>query len=216
MASITNSNSPQQRKGQTLPAGRGLKQAPPGLAEFIRLANLVPEGTWLPPELLPNLNTLTRTPDGKLQGGGTWAELLERIQDLPEAVRAELIEWSRVQPAPEDRVFFDRDPDGYRFDEVLMHYEKIRTAYNNLRGLTRGTASLDPLENLLHALLYADVEYLRRCPKEDCGKIFYAGKRTQVGCIEAHSDAVRKKNKRERDKLNRQNAKKRAKTASKR
>lgn len=187
------------------------------LVEFIRLANLVPEGTWLPPDLLPNLGS-----SGQINVGSTWPELLERIQDLPERVRQELIERSRMEPAtPEEReiVGYDYEPELFRFSEVLQHYEKIRIAYYNLRGLTRGTASLDPLENLLHALLYAKLPYLRRCGYEKCGKIFYASKFRQPGCTPEHSSNIRKANKRKRDNANRNDPKikkKRAMAARKR
>jgi hypothetical protein len=175
--------------------GRGLKKPPRDLAEFIRLANLVPEGKWLPPDLIPNLGS-----SGEINIGTTWPELLERIQELPEAVRAELIRASNVVPPPEEfarGVYSDRDLKNiFRFGAVLGHYEKIRVAYYNLRGLTQDSSSLDPLENLLHALLYADLGYLRRCAYEPCGKIFYAGKSKQPGCTQRHSDNSRKKKKR--------------------
>ena len=194
---------------------RRLKQPPADLAEFIRLANLVPEGYWLPPELLPKWSQDASIPPGEINIGIAWPELLERIQDqdFPEAVRRELIFVSKIELSPEELTSAPRDV--FRLSAVLMHYEKIRIAYYNLRGLTRGTASLDPLENLIHALFKADIGYLRRCAYQKCGKIFYAGRSVQPGCTPEHSTNVRKKNKRERDKQNR-HPKKRAKTARKR
>jgi hypothetical protein len=192
----------------------GTKIAPPDLAEFIRLANLVPEGEWLPPVgvLLPNLDGLT--PEVK-PPGSTWGELLERIQDLPEAVRAELIKASRqVEPTPEELTWISLE--GWRFSEVLRHYEQIRVAYNNLRGLASRAESLDPLSQLLQALGRADLSYLRRCAKAGCENIFYAGKHTQKGCSDTCSNAIRQQRKRDRDRENRQNKKKRTTPARKR
>lgn len=214
-----NKRQPQQnveKKALVPSRGSRLKQPPADLAEFIKLANLVPEGYWLPPGLVPN-------PDGlspeKGRAGTTWAELQEKLHDLPEAVRAELIARSRqVAPTPEELTWCDLDT--WRIGEVLSHYEKIRVAYYNLRGLTRRAASLDLLENLIHALFKADLGYLRRCAYEKCGKIFYAGRSVQPGCKPAHSSALRKQRKRETDRLGKQikrdQIKKRAQTARKR
>jgi hypothetical protein len=192
-------------KEDVVPSRRSrLKRPPRDLARFIRLANLVPEGTWLPPDLIPNLGS-----SGEINIGTTWPELLERIQELPEPVRAELMAASNVVPPPEELArggfYSDQNLTNiFRFGEVLQHYEEIRVAYYNLRGLTRGTASLDPLENLLHALLHAELPYLRRCAYEKCGKIFYAGRSLQPGCKPAHSSALRKQRKRDIDRLNKQ------------
>lgn len=180
------------------------------LADFIRLANLVPEGYWLPPDLIPNLGST-----GSIDARATWTELLERIHDLPEPVRAELIGVSKIELSAEELTWASRDI--FRLSNVLMHYEKIRIAYYNLRGLTRDTASLDPLENLLHALLYAKLGLLRRCAYEKCGTIFYASRQVQPGCTPAHSSIIRKIRKRENDKRNQQkkrdDKKKRAQTS---
>jgi hypothetical protein len=199
---------PQQTRAKksALPLRKtGTKTAPADLAEFIRLANLVPDGKWLPPELLPN-------------NSGTWTELLERINDpdplraVPETVRAELIQQSRrIQPTEEELTW--NSLEGWRFGEMLRHYERIRIAYNNLRGLMQ--TSIDPLNQLLVALGRADLSYLRRCAKAGCERIFYAGKLTQWGCSPEHSSAIRQQRKRDRDKANR-HPKKRAKTARKR
>jgi hypothetical protein len=163
------------------------------LAEFIRLANLVPEGAWLPPELLPNLNT----------NPATWVELSDKLHQLPDSVRAELVEQSnQVQPTSEQLTWASLDT--WRFAKVLSHYEKIRIAYYNLRGLLRKDSSLDSLESLLHALLYAKLVFLRRCGYEKCGKIFYASRQVQPGCTPAHSSIIRKIRKRENDKRNQQ------------
>jgi len=212
-----NMRKPQQNaaKSGKLPLRKaGTKQAPSDLAEFIRLANLVPQGYWLPPELVPNLDGLS--PE-KGPAGTTWGELSDRLHQLPESVRKELFDRSKIEPATaEEReiVAYDYFPESYRISQVLQHYEKIRVAYYNLRGLTQD--SIDPLNQLLQALGHADLSYLRRCPKADCGKIFYAGKHTQLGCSTEHSSAIRQQRKRDRDKLNRQNAKKRATPAPKR
>lgn len=185
----------------------GVKQPPPDLAEFIRLANLVPDGEWLPPDLIPNLGST-----GEIDVGTAWPELLERLHELPwEEVREELFAVSKIEPSPEKLTWASRDV--FRLSAVLMHYERIRIAYYNLRGLTQD--SIDPLNQLLIALGNADLSYLKRCPKADCGKLFYAGKHTQAGCSPDHSNAIRQQRKRDRDKDNR-HPKKRAKTASKR
>jgi len=213
---ITKKTKQTSAKSGVLPSrSTGLKQPPANLAEWIRLANLVPAETYLPDIVVFD----------RFDNGPSWAEVLERIFLLPPAVQNELITRSRRAPtADEDEIWGLKGlhPDSNKMWQVDQHYNKIRTAYLHLRMISQAESnskSIDPLESLVRDLRYADLSYLRQCAYEKCGKIFYAGKSIQPGCVPEHSGAVRKRNKRERDKLNRQDPyikKKRAKTAPKR
>lgn len=216
MASAKKASASQQKQGRKRPVGTGLKPTPPHLAEWIRLANLVPVGTFL-----PDIVVLDRLGDGP-----SWADVLERVFVLPPAVQNELIARSQQTPPPEDSVTRQDDwwkgipPDLVKIAVVDECYNRIRTAYLHLRMISQADSrSIDPLESLVRDLRYADLSYLRQCAYGKCGKIFYASKSRQPGCTPEHSSAVRKKNKRERDKKNRQDPKikqKRAKTTRKR
>jgi len=124
--------------------------------------------------------------------------------------------WLREQE-PLYAKFMSGRIDSVRFRLALEHYDRIRIAAHLLRMFSRTEAEhpYDYAESLVSTLRYADLSYLRQCAYEPCGKIFYAGKSTQRGCTPEHSSNVRKKRKRERDKLNEQRKKKRAKTARK-
>ena len=168
-------------KNKLLPSRskRGLKLAPPDLAEFIRLANLVPRGTFLP-DIVPRGQPVS------------WVGTLERILELPSEVQAELM--AACSKAPDDF---------WRVSRVYGCYDKIRVAYLHLGMLSRDESeSIDALESLMSTLRFVEPSYLRRC--EVCNRIFYAKRKTQKGCTTKHSTILRKREKYARDKANRE------------
>jgi hypothetical protein len=187
-----------------------LKLPPRDLAEWIRLANLVPVGARLP----------------DLWETNEWPVLVEQIAKLEDPLRSELLDhsttanaeaWLREQE-PVYAQFMRSKLDSVRFELALKHYDRIRIAAQLLRmfSLTEAEHPYNYAESLVSTLRYADLSYLRQCAYAPCGKVFYAGKSTQFGCTPEHSSNVRKRRKRERDKFNEERKKKRAKTARER
>ncbi len=189
----------------------GLKQAPPGLKEWIELANMVPAGTFLP-DLHP------------IGVAYSWDEFVAKVNRLPTSLREDLLEHVEDEPPYED---WCRDLKTGELKirrelwweiQIDERYDKIRAAYWFLRMVSRSeTKSIDPLETLVSILRRADLSYLRQCAYAKCGAVFFAGKSKQQGCIPEHSEKFRKKEKYRKDVERRHpNPKMRAKTASKR
>ena len=192
----------------------GLKVPPPGLKERIKVANMVPPGTFLPDRLIP-------------LGITSWAEIVGRINRLPAELREDLLaraEAERPKDLAEAWRHLDEDwRDVFRVAQVSERYNKIRSAYWLLRMVSQSEAkSIEPLEELVSILRRADLSYLRQC--DYCQQIFYATKSIQPGCTPDHSTKLRKQRKYKKDverrhplwRLRQTGPKKRAKTASKR
>jgi hypothetical protein len=194
-------NPVQASRGTAATARKGFKRAPRDLEEWIRLANLVQPGA-LPDRL-------------DLFVPGTWPSILEKIAKLEDPLRSELLAHSKLSERWRS-VAGDYDSDAQRVALTYGYFARIQTAATYVRLLARADAeaTLDTLESFVSSLRYAELSYLRECPQ--CRKVFYAGRATQLGCTPAHSSAIRKKRKQERDKENRNLKKKRASKAGKR
>jgi hypothetical protein len=201
---------------------KGSKRPPRDLSEWIRLANLIRPGQQLP----------------ALFGGGqiSWPVVLEWIAQLEDPLRSEMLAYSELPEGWESQsenigsyggVNKPRPAEVVRILRTQDHFVRIQIAVTYLRLLTRPEAegTLDRFESFIASLRYAELSYLREC--ERCGELFYASRKTQVGCTPAHSSIIRKRRKRKRDKANaddpknpknkkRKAEKKRAKTAPKR
>jgi hypothetical protein len=116
---------------------------------------------------------------------------------------------------------------------VVERYDAIRTSREGFKEILRQspfhvvksgvllhidkhhTIQTIPLHRFTRAIAGVDARYLRQC--EVCKRFFFAGRLQQPGCTAQHSDIIRKRNKRARDKANRElnetRKKKRAKTA---
>jgi hypothetical protein len=164
-----------------------LKKPPRNLKEWIRLANLIPLGYDVPYIQIQNNEINPDNPE-------LWPRVLEWMHRLPDSLRSELLTYDTY---PETRPAF-------RAVFVVAYFEKIRFSHSVFHTLTRPESeqAFDYMEELLSAMRYAELPYLRRCGKQDCGRIFYAGRTIQPGCTPAHSRAIRRDKKRKQDKLN--------------
>jgi hypothetical protein len=119
---------------------------------------------------------------------------------------------------------------------VVERYDAIRTSREGFKEILRQapfhvvktgvllhidkhhTIQTIPLSRFTRAIEGVDARYLRQC--EVCKHFFFAGRLQQPGCTAQHSDIIRKRNKRARDKANRElketRKNKRAKTARER
>jgi|SRR6266487_2625462 len=190
----------QKRKKQK--PKRGFKLSPRDLAEWIRLANLMPPGTAIP---IPGI----RKPSG---AEDYWSIVLEWIARLPDSLREELLS---LDDYP--RIEHDAARQGFlRAVCVLQHAQKIDIASTCLRALTKPDSerTMDYLEDFLNTLRYVELPYLRQCGV--CNQLFYAKRKTQSGCTTHHSTILykreqyaKKRDKAARDKANRELKKRR-------
>jgi hypothetical protein len=212
-------------------ARKGFKRPNQDLAELLRLANLVPEEIELP----ERLNDESRD------------ALVESISRLPDAVRLELLDClNRPDPFIKDfidwmgtgTVWLELNQEKVvgemnEIFSVVERYDAIRTSREGFKEILRQspfhvvksgvllhidkhhTIQTIPLHRFTRAIAGVDARYLRQC--EVCKRFFFAGRLQQPGCTAQHSDIIRKRNKRARDKANRElnetRKKKRAKTA---
>ncbi len=187
-------------------AARGFKRPPRDLSEWIRLANLIRPGQQLP----------------ELFGGGqiSWPVVLEWIAQLEDPLRSEMLAYSELPEGWESQsenigsyfgVNKTRPAEVVRILRTQDHFIRIQIAVTYIRLLVRPEAegTLDRFESFIASLRYAELSYLRQC--EVCSDVFYAKRKTQLGCTPEHSSIIRKRRKRERDKANRERANKKHK-----
>jgi hypothetical protein len=174
---------------------KGSKRPPRDLSEWIRLANLIRPGKQLPEFV---------------SGQHSWPIVLEWIAQLEDPLRSELLAHSELREDDKDWQYFKDRPDMGRVLATYDHFVRIQIAATYVRLLARPEAegTLDRLESFIVSLRYAELSYLREC--EYCGDVFYASRKTQVGCKPAHGSAIRKKRKRDRDRADRKDPKVRA------
>src|SRR5262245_12602103 len=107
-----------RRRKKQKPVKRGFKQPPRDLAEWIRLANLIPPGTVI------------AKPDIRPSGAEDyWTVVLEWIARLPESLREELLSLDDYPRTEHSTAFL-------RAVYVLQHAQKIDIASTCLRALT--------------------------------------------------------------------------------
>lgn len=219
-------------RGMAAIAKKGFKHPSQELAELLRLANLVPEEIELPQRLNDKsrdalIESISRLPDA------VRLELLDSL-NRPNPFIKEFIDWmggtvwlqlnqEKVVSLAEMNEIFS----------VVERYDAIRTSREGFKEIlrqspfhsveTRVLLQIDkhhkiqtiPLSRFTRAIAGVDARYLRQC--EVCKHFFFAGRLQQPGCTAQHSDIIRKRNKRARDKANRElnetRKKKRAKTA---
>jgi hypothetical protein len=214
-------------------ARKGFKRPNQDLAELLRLANLVPEEIELPERLNDEsrdalVESISRLPDA------VRLELLDCL-NRPDPFIKDFIDWmgtgtvwlelnqEKVVALGEMNEIFS----------VVERYDAIRTSREGFKEILRQspfhvvetwvllqidkhhTIQTIPLSRFTRAIAGVDARYLRQC--EVCKRFFFAGRLQQPGCTAQHSDIIRKRNKRARDKANRElnetRKKKRAKTA---
>jgi hypothetical protein len=220
-------------RGMAATVRKGFKRPSQELAELLRLANLVPEGIELPERLNDEsrdtlVDSISRLPDA------VRLELLDCL-NRPDPFMKDFIDWmgrgevwlqlnqEKVVSLAEMNEIFS----------VVERYDAIRTSREGFKEVLRQspfhvvetwvllqidkhhTIQTIPLSRFTRAIAGVDARYLRQC--EVCKHFFFAGRLQQPGCIAQHSDIIRKRNKRARDKanmeLNETRKKKRAKTA---
>lgn len=121
--------------------------------------------------------------------------------------------------------------------EKATHYQRIWQAHENLERIVAvnesrlpwiqlvseigafkepdGTVTLS-YDDFTEVIAEHDLEYIRRCPYEQCRLFFYAYRFQQPGCGPEHNDLLRKRRKAARDKKNKALKQKRASKARRR
>lgn len=177
---------------------RGLKQPPRGLAEWVRLANLIPPGAVI------------QGPGKPRDTEDYWPAVLEWVAGLDDPLRTELLSVSARSSVDDFPHLTQARPGFLRAAYIVQHFEKIRIAYTCLRVLSKPNSepAMDYLEDFLNTMRYVELPYLRQCGV--CNKIFYAKRKTQSGCTTNHSTILykreqyaKKRDKAARDKANR-------------
>jgi hypothetical protein len=231
----------QASQGTAATAKKGFKRATNELAGLLRLANLdIPASfDYLPPSLPPDISELPPAIrlelSDHMRQPKTWhlqieemiGEIRRRVErgKLPDPTRPDYSEKYLRQSFPlmEQGTHYRRIVQARENFERIVAVNEKRLPYVNLIGeiLTfknpDGTASLG-YDDFTEILREIDIEYIRRCALEECGKFFYAYRFQQPGCGPEHSALARKRRKAQRDKENKQfkNKKKRADSARKR
>jgi hypothetical protein len=212
---------------------KGFKRPSQELAELLRLTNLVPQEIELPERLNDEsrdtlVDSISRLPDA------VRLELLDCL-NRPIPLIKDFIDWvgsgkASLQLDQEKVVALAEMNEIF---SVVERYDAIRTSREGFKEILRHSPfhvvktwvllQIDihhiiqtiPLSRFTRAIAGVDARYLRQC--EVCKHFFFAGRLTQPGCTAQHSDIIRKRNKRARDKANRvlneTRKKKRAKTA---
>lgn len=224
-------------------AKKGFKRAPTELDELLRLANLEvpPDWDFLPHNLPENLSDLPPAIRLELfdhmQNPEAWHVPLE---EMVGKIRARIREGKLPEPNRPDysekylRQSFPRIEQGAHYGRIFQAKENLnRIVAVNERKLPivrligeimattnpdgTGSMTYDEFTEILQSI---DMEYIRRCKYEKCGKFFYAYRFQQPGCGPEHSEILRKQRKADRDKANKllklKGKTKRAQTARKR
>lgn len=223
---ITADKALQTPRGELGAARKGFKRPTPELKELLRLANLVP------PDIDPAYNLPYSLPEDPselpsavrlelfehLQHPERWHVPLERmVEEIRERIRQGKL------PDPNRPDYSEKYlRQSHARMEQAAHYRRIFRARENFGRLVAGLPYVgligeigavrtpdgktiitfdDDITQVLQDKKN-DLTYLRRCPIETCRKFFFAGRMQQPGDTPAHSDAIRKRKKRERDKAN--------------